>query len=36
VKRSFVNCDDLAAMPDVSFIIANKTFTLTPEQVGFV
>lgn len=32
VRRSFVNCDDLAAMPDVSFIIANKTFTLTPEQ----
>ncbi|KAL6186174.1 hypothetical protein ACLB2K_042295 [Fragaria x ananassa] len=32
VRRSFVNCDNLAAMPDVSFVIGNKTFTLTPEQ----
>ncbi|KAL6190741.1 hypothetical protein ACLB2K_037135 [Fragaria x ananassa] len=32
VQRSFVNCDNLAAMPDVSFVIGNKTFTLTPEQ----
>ncbi|KAH0993230.1 hypothetical protein GBA52_004713 [Prunus armeniaca] len=32
LRRSFVNCDNIAFMPDVSFTIGNKSFTLSPEQ----
>ncbi|KAJ0978735.1 hypothetical protein J5N97_014209 [Dioscorea zingiberensis] len=30
--ESTVDCDKLAEMPDISFTIKDKTFTLTPEQ----
>ncbi|XP_008378422.1 aspartic proteinase isoform X2 [Malus domestica] len=32
LKRSFVNCDNIAFMPDITFTIRNKSFTLSPEQ----
>ncbi|KAM0987953.1 hypothetical protein ACFX13_012186 [Malus domestica] len=32
VKKSFVNCDNIAFMPDISFTIGNKSFALSPEQ----
>ncbi|XVF66020.1 hypothetical protein PTKIN_Ptkin10aG0000700 [Pterospermum kingtungense] len=32
IGKSFVNCDDLEILPDVSFTIGNKSFPLTPEQ----
>lgn len=32
IGKSFVNCDDLATMPDVTFTIENKSFPLTPQQ----
>lgn len=31
-----VDCNSLASMPDVSFNIAGKKFSLTPEQVKFL
>uniref|UniRef100_A0A2P2KA76 Uncharacterized protein MANES_03G213100 n=1 Tax=Rhizophora mucronata TaxID=61149 RepID=A0A2P2KA76_RHIMU len=30
--KSFINCDDMGTMPDVSFNIGNKEFPLSPEQ----
>nr|MCH1921928.1 pepsin-like aspartyl protease [Shewanella ferrihydritica] len=30
--ESAVDCDEISNMPNLSFTIANKTFTLTPEQ----
>ncbi|XP_062143936.1 aspartic proteinase-like isoform X2 [Alnus glutinosa] len=30
--KSFINCDNIAAMPYVSFTIGNKSFPLSPEQ----
>lgn len=33
--KSFINCDDIASMPDVSFTIGNKSFPLSPEQYIF-
>ncbi|KAB2625067.1 aspartic proteinase-like [Pyrus ussuriensis x Pyrus communis] len=32
LKRSFVNCDNIAFMPDITFTIRNKSFTLSPGQ----
>ncbi|PSR97837.1 Aspartic proteinase [Actinidia chinensis var. chinensis] len=32
-KKSFVDCDNIATMPDVSFTIANKSFLLSPDQM---
>lgn len=34
--KSFINCDEITAMPSVSFIIGNRSFPLSPEQVGFL
>ncbi|PSR92442.1 Aspartic proteinase [Actinidia chinensis var. chinensis] len=31
-KKSIVDCDNIATMPDVSFTIADKSFLLSPEQ----
>jgi len=31
--ESTVSCEDISKMPNLAFTIANKTFTLTPEQV---
>ncbi|GFZ13816.1 saposin-like aspartyl protease family protein [Actinidia rufa] len=31
-KKSIVDCDNVATMPDVSFTIADKSFLLSPEQ----
>ncbi|KAL5541443.1 hypothetical protein UlMin_009153 [Ulmus minor] len=30
--KSFLNCDNIGNLPDVSFVIANKTFSLSAEQ----
>ncbi|KAL5852919.1 hypothetical protein ACOSQ3_008037 [Xanthoceras sorbifolium] len=30
--KSFINCDDIANMPSVSFTIGNESFPLSPEQ----
>ncbi|XP_066367875.1 aspartic proteinase-like [Miscanthus floridulus] len=30
--ESTVSCEDISTMPNLAFTIANKTFTLTPEQ----
>ncbi|KAJ7980482.1 Aspartic proteinase [Quillaja saponaria] len=30
--HSFINCNSIAALPDVSFTIGNKLFPLSPEQ----
>ncbi|XP_022761303.1 aspartic proteinase-like isoform X2 [Durio zibethinus] len=32
VGKSFVNCDYIDILPDVTFTIGNKSFPLTPEQ----
>ncbi|XVE80681.1 hypothetical protein DITRI_Ditri15bG0000100 [Diplodiscus trichospermus] len=32
IGKSFVNCDYLPILPDVTFTIGNKAFPLTPEQ----
>ncbi|KAJ4849191.1 hypothetical protein Tsubulata_050830 [Turnera subulata] len=32
IGKSFVNCDEMASMPHVSFTIGNKTFPLSPKQ----
>ncbi|KAG5555424.1 hypothetical protein RHGRI_012831 [Rhododendron griersonianum] len=31
-RKSFINCDNIANMPYVSFLIGNKSFPLSPEQ----
>jgi phytepsin len=31
--KSFINCDEITAMPYVSFTIGNRSFPLSPEQV---
>ncbi|KAH9684213.1 hypothetical protein KPL71_027927 [Citrus sinensis] len=33
--KSFINCDDIASMPYVSFTIGNRSFPLSPEQYIF-
>ncbi|PKI36026.1 hypothetical protein CRG98_043601 [Punica granatum] len=32
VRKSFVDCERVAEMPDVTFIIGNKSFPLSPHQ----
>ncbi|KAK3188700.1 hypothetical protein Dsin_028261 [Dipteronia sinensis] len=32
IGKSFINCDDIATMPSVSFTIGNNLFPLSPEQ----
>ncbi|EOY06950.1 Aspartic proteinase oryzasin-1 isoform 2 [Theobroma cacao] len=32
IGKSFVNCDDLETLPDVTFTIGNNPFPLTPQQ----
>lgn len=32
IGKSFINCNNIAAMPDVTFMIGNKSFPLSPEQ----
>ncbi|KAJ4851062.1 hypothetical protein Tsubulata_049526 [Turnera subulata] len=36
IGKSFVNCDEMASMPHVSFTIGNKTFPLSPKQVYII
>ncbi|KAL7207427.1 hypothetical protein ACSBR1_029391 [Camellia fascicularis] len=31
-RKTFINCDNMATMPYVSFTIGNKSFPLSPEQ----
>lgn len=31
-RKPFINCDNIANMPYVSFVIGNKSFPLSPEQ----
>jgi len=33
--ESVVNCNGISALPNITFTVADKPFTLTPEQVGF-
>ncbi|XP_057457433.1 cyprosin-like [Lotus japonicus] len=32
VGQSFINCNSIEAMPQITFMIGNKSFTLSPEQ----
>lgn len=36
IGKSFINCDEIKAMPHISFTIGNKSFPLSPEQVEWI
>jgi len=33
--ESVVNCNGISGLPNITFTVGDKPFTLTPEQVGF-